>query len=87
MVTITNSLLAQLGTNRDNLQKFPFLRVKRAPGPGCCGAPSKPLDYNNAKLKIASLTGDRLVAFKAAVGADKLKIVYKNGQQVVEKIL
>jgi len=88
LTTITNTILLQLSSNLAYVREFPFLKIRQSPVASCCSQQaSRNIDFNNAKVKIASLSGDRLKRFKEIVGADEIKVLYKNGNKVLTKLL
>jgi len=86
MVTIEDAIITSLLSNPKILSDIPALRtaasIKTAGSPGCAPCSrqgrAKSVNYSHVKSVIANLRGDSLAKIKKELGADKIRILFKN---------
>ena len=68
-------------------RKFAFLRKTKKKAGSCCGRTTTTVDFDAVKRAILALQKEELAEFKAAIGADTVRMIYNNGVKVEDRIL
>ena len=90
LTVIQNSHLTTMAVDQKFLNEFPFLKVlqtaAKARGRRCCGNSDKgrAAALTAAKANLAALSGDKKRILKKLLNADKIRIRYKRGRQMVD---
>lgn len=97
IVVIEDALVASMASNRVFTKEFPFLAKLHGQAgaqatSGCGGCQRKRNNgrglYNTTKTAIAGMVGDRLRKLKTLLGAEQVRITYKDRTgKAVSKLL
>lgn len=90
MVVIENGLLASMAVNPNYLSQFPFLGGLSSPGKSGCGScgganAAREVAFAAAKSALANMSQEKKDQLRKMLDADKLRVVYMDGNQKVMK--